>query len=475
MTLWDYQIEAGEFVEKQKRIYLAMGLGTGKTLTALAAGARLSQKNILVIAEKNEIVNSQNFCKEVEMHLEGWDYFNLREVELKNIIHSRSAVCGINPDGLVKHSLSDIKRLFDVVIVDEATMAKTTTTARFKAVKKVCSLMSHVVLLSGTPMMNGASEIFAPLVLMNHWLAGNGSAKARMDFETIFAGGHRRKIRNTGIFYKDYAWWAKGANYVRELRWLIKDNFYFKRKEDTSVFKSRPNRQIIRVPMSVDWLIEYKNAWDVYLEEAGKREVNLDNVMELQRLIENGQCYQVNSRWKAKVVVEDIKNKKYGDQRIIVFTMFVETYELLLEQLKEAGIACRPYEEVKEWKVGDEQVLVARIKAHGKGGNVSEASVELFVDMDFVPANNIQAENRMDRPEQTKPMTVRYYMTEGEDVVDEHIRKINQDKNRKIDEFMKPFDSAEIAEIPLKINTLQAKYPKEFMHLKVMHANSGEV
>lgn len=331
MELWDYQKEAVAFVAGAKKAYLAMGLGTGKTLTSLVAGRELSKENIILIAEKNEIVNSQNFKREAE--LLGLTYYSLREEGIRKTSgEGKAHVCGINPDGLVKHDLKQIADNFDTVIVDEATLAKTATSQRFKRVKKVCEMAKHVILLSGTPMMNGAAELYAPLLLIGHPLAGDGTVKARMAFESIFAGGHRRKIRNTGVWFKDYVWWAKGANNTRELRYLLRDHFFFKRKEDTTVFKHRPDRQIINVPMTLPWLADYESAWRDYLVKAKKRDVDMENVMELQALIENGQVYMVNSRWKAKRIVEDINTGMYGKEPVLVFTMFNETEAQLLAE-----------------------------------------------------------------------------------------------------------------------------------------------
>ena len=81
--------------------------------------------------------------------------------------------------------------------------------------------------------------------------------------------------------------------------------------------------------------------------------------------------------------------------------------------------------------------------------------------MDFVPSNNIQAENRMDRPEQKNDMLVVYYMTEGEDIVDHHVRNINKDKSKKIREFMRTLTDEEIAEMPEKLKKLRVKFFKE--------------
>lgn len=461
MNLYPYQQEAVDFIHERKRVYLALDMGMGKTITSLAAVGSAAKKNIMLVAEKNEIVNSQNFAREVG-HFDHLYYTSLRENPLPPVKEPFQPrfVCGINPDGLAKHDPKEIAKCVDGMIMDEATMAKTTTTARFKRVHKIAKNVEYLTLLSGTPMMNGAAELYAPLLLLEHSMVAGKGAEGKKAFEAVFAGGHYRKIRNTGKWYQDYAWWAKGANHVRELRWLIRDKFFFKQKGETGVFKKKV-RAVERVPMTLPWLGEYTQAWDRYYEQAKKRDVDLDNVNELRGLIENGQMYQVNSRWKADRVVKDIAVGKYGDRRIVIWSMFIETDELVQNYLSLMGIPFRTFDELAEWKAGDEQVLVGRIKAHGKGGNVPEASVALFVDMDFVPANNIQAENRIDRPEQKNEMLIVYYMTEGDDVIDTHVQNINKDKARKIEKFMTPLSTEEIEDMPRLLANLRLKYRKE--------------
>jgi len=473
MNLFPYQQKAVEFIAEKKKVYLALDMGMGKTLTSLASAYQNGKKHILLIAEKNEIVNSENFKKEVETHFPDLTYYSLRDTDLTftkvgkpSVEGSMRAVCGINPDGLAKHSLKDILRLFDSVVIDEATLAKTTTTDRFKRVQKVCKEMEYISLLSGTPMMNGSAELYAPLLLLEHPMVAGKGAGAKKAFEAVFAGGHYRKIKNTGRFWLDYTWWAKGANYVRELRYLINEHFFFMLKGDTDVFKKK-TRTLRRVPMGMQWLAEYTQAWDKYYDEAKTRNVDLKNARELQNLIENGQCYQVNSRWKAKQVVQDIADGVYGKKRIIIFSMFLETDEVLQSELEGHGITFKTFDEVKEYKAGTEQVLVGRIKAHGKGGNIPEASVCLFVDMDFVPSNNIQAENRIDRPEQKNDMDIVYYITEGDDVVDAHVRAINQDKARKIEKFMQPLTKEEVEDMPRLLGLMRIKHAKDMAILGI--------
>lgn len=483
MELFDYQKEGVEFVAEKKKVYLAFDMGMGKTITSVAGAYVAGTKHTLLVAELNEIQNSENFRKEVEGHFFDLDYMSLRETDMEHIRSADSRmVCGINPDALSKIDDEDLD-LFDTLIMDEATLAKTVTSVRFKKVRKIAERMEYVVLLSGTPMMNGAGEIFSPLLLLEHPLAGDGTKASQVAFEKIFAGGFYKKIKSTEgkspeeirrNYWKYYQWWAKGANHVRELRYLMQEQFLFKQKGETDVFKKK-TRRVEMVKKNPIWEAEYKKAWDDYLErvkehnKVEKKKKNIFNITELKNLIENGQVYQVNSRWKAKQAVADIKAGKYGDKRIILFSIFIETDKLVQEELEKAGISYRTFDDLKEWKWSDEQVLVGRIKSHAKGGNAAEACVTIMIDMDFVPTMNMQAENRMDRPEQKNDMEAVYYIAEGDDDIDAHVQEINRDKMRKIDEFMRPFTEEELQEMPGRVDALIAKYPKQFAELHARH------
>src|SRR3990167_7927250 len=75
-------------------------------------------------------------------------------------------------------------------------------------------------------------------------------------------------------FFRTHIWHAKGCNHTRELRYLVRGSFFFKRKEDTGVFSHKVDRRIVQVPMTLLWLGEYRNAWEEYLIQARKRDVD---------------------------------------------------------------------------------------------------------------------------------------------------------------------------------------------------------
>ena len=460
MKKLEYQEKAVELAKEKKRLYLAMDTGTGKTITSLLC-AKAVEGNVLLVAELNEIERSQNFKKEVEKYFDDvFEFVNLREKDEGET--EKRKIYAVNPEKLTRMDIDQLNKKVNILIVDESTLAKEVGSQRSKAIFKVAERVEYAFLLSATPMMNSCRELYAPMRIIRHSLLSflkekeNTEAKAKKKFEEIFAGGHYRQIRSLrGVpewerkkyWWKYYAWWAKGANNVELLRFLLSDKFYFVKKENTGLFKKKI-RVIKKVPVNDEWAKESALAWEEYFEELKKDEKNwqvkysrfkreyvskIDNVQELRQLIEKGKMYQVNSRWKIKEVVKDIENE-FKNERVIVFVYFVESEIFLKDELIKRGISFGTFDELDEWKKSNKKVLIGRIKAHGKGGNVPEANITLFVDMSPVPAENIQCENRMDRPEQEKDMIVRYYI--ANDDVDKWIREINRQKQNKINRFM---------------------------------------
>ena len=474
MELFDYQKKALDFFKEKKKIYIAFDMGMGKTITSLACAKEIDG-NTLLIAENNEIENNKNFEKEVNNHFsDELGYINLKKET--DIPTEKKVVGGINAESLHKVDQSFIDTV-KVVIIDEATSIKNIKSKRSQKVLEVTEQCEYLIFLSGTPMQNGAVEIFSPLLLLQHDMVYEKDVQQA--FETVFAGGHyrlRRKLPvgvdtsnafyNPKYRYKYFMWWAKGANNLRELRYLTRDKFFVMTKDETDIFKKKV-RTIETVPMSTEWYQEYMGAWQEYLKSAKKRDVDMDNVKEMKKLIENGQCYQVNSRWKASRIAGDIARGKYGTGKIVLFTLFVETYNEIRNMLAYYDVSQETFDGVENWKQDPSiQVIVGKIKAHGKGTNLPEASTTIFVDMDFVPANNLQAENRIDRPEQKNEMLITYYLTEG-DNVDKHVREINRKKSRAIKEFMRPFTQEELDEMPYKIEKLKKKFPEECLLLGI--------
>ena len=82
------------------------------------------------------------------------------------------------------------------------------------------------------------------------------------------------------------------------------------------------------------------------------------------------------------------------------------------------------------------KVFIGNIMAAGVGINLTAAHQVLFVEQDWVPANNAQAAMRVHRIGQTKPVSVRIAMLDG----DELDRKVQMALRRKTVDLVAAFD-----------------------------------
>lgn len=181
MTLADYkfqgvpkpfkhQIETTQFILDNPRCFVFNDIGTGKTWSAVWAADYLMQagevRNVLIVAPLStlEIVWQRTF-----FHLDaGIDCQVLKgSPEKRKKLLGRSVglsghkVSIINPDAL--HIIADDPAIddYDMVLVDESAMFRNSKSRRVKALNQICSKMKRVVMMSGSPVPEAPTDIWA--------------------------------------------------------------------------------------------------------------------------------------------------------------------------------------------------------------------------------------------------------------------------------------------------------------------------
>ncbi len=137
----------------------------------------------------------------------------------------------------------------------------------------------------------------------------------------------------------------------------------------------------------------------------------------LQRAIPNGAARitalrQITAQAKARVAAEMILDNP--TQPIVTFTWYVEPAKWIADQLEKnnlrvgliAGAGGPEASEVAaEFQRGDFDQIVCTIAKGGTGLDLYRSSVPLFADLDWVPAINDQAVDRLHRKGQKSPVT----------------------------------------------------------------------
>lgn len=120
-------------------------------------------------------------------------------------------------------------------------------------------------------------------------------------------------------------------------------------------------------------------------------------------------------------IIMDAQPKQFA-----VFAEYVETCEILVERLTKKGIRAKAWtgkvsasdrtQMEDDFQAGEIDVLVGTIKAMGVGVTLTAADTAIFIERDWTPANNEQAEDRLWRNGQDNHVTI--LILEGVDTVD---------------------------------------------------------
>ena len=170
-----HQAKAIEFLRTHDRGALFLGMGLGKTVSALTVLDEMIHeeffiRNALVIAPKNvaENVWAQEVAKWDELHRLTCSVISGTAKQRAKAVNAKADLYIIGRDNIVwlRDYLGD-KWPFDAVVIDELSSFKNHATKRFKALKKVIQLCKIVWGLTGTPAPNGYLDLWPQIYLID--------------------------------------------------------------------------------------------------------------------------------------------------------------------------------------------------------------------------------------------------------------------------------------------------------------------
>jgi SNF2 family DNA or RNA helicase len=174
-NLWPYQEHSREHIIDEPFCGLFLEMGLGKTVTTLSAINRLifnlDVSKVLIIAPKR--VAESVWIQEAEK----WEHLkNLRFSKVTGTEKQREKALKVDADVylLGRDNVVWLCGLyggaflpFDMLIVDESSSFKNPKSIRFKALRKVRTSFSRIVLLTGTPAPNGLLDIWPQIFLLD--------------------------------------------------------------------------------------------------------------------------------------------------------------------------------------------------------------------------------------------------------------------------------------------------------------------
>lgn len=415
--LYAYQKVGVEFlVASGGRAIIADAPGLGKTAQALALVKHSNFKRTLVVCPA-----SVKFSWENEVLK--WTRLTSIVIDSKtnlSNIGSDINVWIINYDILKKHHEQLSKMRFDCIIGDECQLIKSTSALRTKAFRSISRDISHIVLLSGTPLLSRPSELYSLLNIIDQKTWNNW-----YDFARRYCAMHQTR----------WGLDVSGASNTEELHQRIKR--YFIRRDKSEVLKELPPKNFISVPVKLEG--EYSKKYDSAADDLAaylRRYTDKDNPaiarsMAAEKLTKLNILRQLNSMGKISVATELIESILEAGEKVLVFCSFVEPLEELKRCFGEKAVILTGKTQIEERKNivnkfqndKDVSVFLGGIKSAGVGITLTAASNVIFLDYSWNPADHQQAQDRVHRPGQVAE-SVNIYQLFAMGTIDEDLKEM---------------------------------------------------
>ena len=277
------------------------------------------------------------------------------------------------------------------------------TAHRTEIIFEIAREIPRVTLLTGTPILNRPKDLFNLLSLTNHRLAKNYTK-----FTKKYCDGHLGR----------HGWNAEGASNLTDLRQKI-HNHVLRRTKSMALLLPKKEIKVQYITPTQSFLNSYRIAFSDYIEHltATGQMTRTQKMFVSQRLMKFNLLRKITSCAKVPFVAEAVSRHR---GKSIVFTAFHETSRLLKLAIEKRGLRVLVFSGRLNEKEKDEiirkfqtdpqfDVLISNIEAGKTGITVTSANLCVFCDLTFSPSSHLQAEDRIYRIGQDKPVTVIYF------------------------------------------------------------------
>ena len=394
--LMEHQKEAVKSLVANKRFILADDMGLGKTTATVVGALETGAKKILVICPASLKINWQreisNYTDRSISIVEGkkWEDADFIIINF-DIIKNYHDVSN-KTESVVMNSK------FDLVIIDEAHYIQNTQAQRTKLINDFVRTVDRLWLLTGTPITSRPINYYNLLNLIQSPVASNWMAYVRRYCNGFQFKAGKRKI-----------WNVSGASNLDELRERTQRQVLRRLKEN---ILDLPEKIITPVYLRLKSK-EYEELMGEYYDWYDKSGEADSLTLQFSKLTK---VRQVIANEKINATIELVESILEQDKKVIVFTNFTNSLEMLLEKFGKMAVrvdgSCSQKE--RQWAVDEFQnnekvrVFVGNVKAAGVGLTLTAGEVVIMNDLSFLPSDMAQAEDRAYRIGQKNNVLVYY-------------------------------------------------------------------
>jgi SNF2 family DNA or RNA helicase len=316
------------------------------------------------------------------------------------------------------------------VMADEAHRICNHKSGISQAAQAIAKLAQKRVAITGTPVRNKGQDIFGILAFLypdrytGFWQFADRYFEVDKEGDYMKVGDYKREKELTDIV----------------------DLFSVNRKR-REVMAWLPKKQYIEVKLEMgkDQEKVYKSVLDTFVyEEDGEVKVDASGILpQLTRLRQITLAPEMldikASSTKEKYVLDWLQDNH--KEQVIIFSSFSSYLRILKDKLKKESVdiidgtvpKAKRMEIVKRFQAGNLRVLLANIIAGGVGLTLDNAEHIIFLDKDYTPIHNDQAEDRIIPVTEDRNHSCTIISLIAKGTVDEKVEYVLKQKHKVID------------------------------------------
>lgn len=419
---------------------LADDMGLGKTLQTISFLQFVKEKypgcTQLVVCPTSLIFNWENEIQKFCPTLKYYTHYGMQREFSETHFNEYDVV--LTTYGVIRNDLEDLTRyLWQYVILDESQAIKNPDARVTKAIQQLRAV--NRIILSGTPVQNNTSDLYAQFNFLNPGLLGSREFFNREFAHPIDKLGSKEKTLH--------------------LKKLIHP--FTLRRTKEQVAKDLPDKTVTVLWCTMDaeqrklynqYRDGYRNKLLKKIDEHGIAKSGMDVLEGLLRLRQIcDHTAMVDKREdgiKASVKIDELireVQENAGNHKILIFSQFTEMLQLIKEQFESSGVTYsyldgstslnQRKEQVTQFQEDENiKAFLISLKAGGVGLNLTVADYVYIVDPWWNPAAEQQAIDRAHRIGQKRKVFA--YKMICKDTVEEKILQLQERKKMLADDLI---------------------------------------
>ena len=395
-------------------LLLAMGMGTGKTLTSLMLILHLKAHRVM-IASPLRVVHV--WVSEIQRHVAidivvvaldedagsvaqkcEWAAEKMRLAEARGV----PFVCVINYESVWRDPFSGWaeKIQWDLVIADECHRLKLASGKASRFFKRLRRVAKYRIGLSGTPMPHNLLDIFGPFQFLDISIFGPAFSPFRQRFAVM--GGYQNK-QIVGFRNQDEL-----QRLMSRITFRVGKEVLDLPPETTVTYYCELTGEAARIYRDLDKdFVAGVQEGTITAQNAMVKVLRLEQITGGCVPTDDGVEVRVDS---AKLLLLADTLEDIGDEEpVAVFCWFHADLDGVHETCEKLGLRSLELsgrrDDLRRWQAGDAQVLAVQIQAGGEGVDFTRARYSIFYSVGYSLGKYEQAKCRVHRPGQTKPVT----------------------------------------------------------------------